>query len=268
MYVDDVVITAAAATAPGVPTSVAALPGNGQATVSWASPSTGGSAITSYVVTPFASGVAQPPTTVTGTPLLTTAVVAGLTNGTPYAFTVRAVNAIGTGPASATSALVTPSAVVALVANAGFESGLTGWQTGGTPPATASAVRAHAGTGSALVGQLSGAEATGDGTLSQVITVPAGAPSLSFWYWPITTDGLCTTACQWDWEEAQIRTTAGATLATVFKGNSNAQAWTNVTFSLAPYAGQTVVLWFSVHGDGAVPPDDTAMFVDDVVITP
>jgi hypothetical protein len=244
------------------------VPGNGQATVSWVAPASGGSPITSYVVTPFASGVAQTPTTLTGSPPATASAVTGLTNGTQYAFTVRAVNTIGPGPASPTSALVTPSAAVAVVANGGFESALAGWQTGGTPPAAASTARAHSGTGSALVGQLSGAEATGDGTMSQTITVPVGSPSLSFWYWPITTDGLCTTACQWDWEEAQIRTTAGATLATVFKGNSNAQAWTNVTFSLAPYAGQTVVLWFNVHGDGAVPPDDTAMFVDDVLVTP
>ena len=33
---------------------------------------------------------------------------------------------------------------------------------------------------------------------------------------------------------------------------------------MTPYAGQNVVLWFNVHQDGANPPDDTWMYLDDV----
>ena len=33
---------------------------------------------------------------------------------------------------------------------------------------------------------------------------------------------------------------------------------------MTPYAGQNVVLWFNVHQDGASPPDDTWMYLDDV----
>ena len=73
--------------------------------------------------------------------------------------------------------------------------------------------------------------------------------------------------CIYDWQEAQIRNTSGTTLASVFKLNSNAQAWTQVTFNASPYAGQTIVLWFNVHSDGANPPDDTWMYVDDVAVT-
>ena len=61
--------------------------------MSWTAPSNGGSAITSYTVTPFIGTTAQTPTTVTGSPPATTATVTGLTNGTAYTFTVTATNA-------------------------------------------------------------------------------------------------------------------------------------------------------------------------------
>ncbi|WP_415856355.1 fibronectin type III domain-containing protein [Sinomonas sp. G460-2] len=97
------------ATAPGAPTGVSASPGNAGASVSWTAPSDGGSPITSYTVTPYSGGVAQKPTTVSGTPPATTAQISGLVNGTSYTFTVTATNAVGTGPASSPSAAVTPS---------------------------------------------------------------------------------------------------------------------------------------------------------------
>ena len=56
--------------------------------VRWTAPSNGGSAITSYTVTPFIGATAQTPTTVTGSPPATTATVTGLTNGTAYTFKV------------------------------------------------------------------------------------------------------------------------------------------------------------------------------------
>ena len=89
---------------------MSATAGIGSATVSWTAPSNGGSAITSYVVTPFAGGSAQTPTTITGSPPATSATIGGLTNGTAYTFTVIAANAVGPGPASAASNSVTPTA--------------------------------------------------------------------------------------------------------------------------------------------------------------
>ena len=77
--------------------------------MSWTAPAdTGGSAITSYTVTPFIGSTAQTPVTVTGNPPATSTTVTGLTNGTTYTFTVSATNANGTGPASAPSNAVTP----------------------------------------------------------------------------------------------------------------------------------------------------------------
>jgi hypothetical protein len=106
-------VTPAAPTAPAAPAGVTATTGNATATVTWSAPANGGSAITSYTVTPYLAGVAQAATTVTGSPPATTATVSGLTNGSSYTFTVTATNAVGTGPASAASNPVTPSAVAA-----------------------------------------------------------------------------------------------------------------------------------------------------------
>ena len=95
---------------PQAPTNVSASPGNNAVTVTWTAPPSGGSQITSYTVTPFVNGVAQQPTVVAGTPAPTQAVPGGMVNGTAYTFTVTATNANGTGPASAPSSPVTPSA--------------------------------------------------------------------------------------------------------------------------------------------------------------
>ena len=86
--------TTAAATAPGAPTGAIATPLNASARVAFTAPaSNGGAGITSYTVTSSPGGLTG---TGTGSPI----VVGGLTNGTPYTFTVTATNSAGTGPAS------------------------------------------------------------------------------------------------------------------------------------------------------------------------
>jgi hypothetical protein len=106
-------VTPSAPTAPAAPTEVSATPGNAGATVTWKASAANGSPITEYTITPYVNGVAQPATTITGAPPATSATVTGLTNGTTYTFTVAATNAVGTGPASAASAAVTPTATTA-----------------------------------------------------------------------------------------------------------------------------------------------------------
>ena len=91
-------------TVPDAPASVTAVPGNAQATVSWAAPANGGSPLTGYTVT--ASNGAM----CTATPPVTSCVVAGLTNGTAYTFTVVATNAAGNSLGT-TSGSVTPFTV-------------------------------------------------------------------------------------------------------------------------------------------------------------
>jgi len=96
------------ATLPGAPTILSVFAGNAQATVTWSTPSDGGSPITGYTV------FSNPPAPPVNTPgNSNTVAVPSLTNGTAYTFTVTATNAEGTGPASPPSAPpVTPGASV------------------------------------------------------------------------------------------------------------------------------------------------------------
>lgn len=116
-------------TVPGAPTIGTAVGGNGEATVSWATPaSNGGSAITGYVVTPYVSNVAQPDQTFMSTAVTQT--VIDLTNGTSYTFKVAAINAVGTGAQSAATSPIligVPGAPAPVSALAGALSATVSW---------------------------------------------------------------------------------------------------------------------------------------------
>jgi hypothetical protein len=204
-------------TVPGAPTGVGAAAGNARATVSWTAPAaTGGSPITGYKVTPYAG--TTPMATRTFTTTATTQAITGLTNGTAYTFRVQAVNAVGTGPESAPSAAVTPSAPATTVpgaptgvtATAGNGQASVTWTaptaTGGSPitgykvtpyvGGTAQPVRTFTGTGTSRVvtGLTNGVghtfrvqavNAVGDSALSAPsgVVTPAGPPYAPYTSW-------------------------------------------------------------------------------------
>ncbi len=85
---------------PKVPPSPVALPGDGSAQVSWSAPSTGAPA-TSYTVTASPGGA-------TCSSGVSSCTLTGLTNGSPYTFTVIAENSAGSSPPSVASAAVIP----------------------------------------------------------------------------------------------------------------------------------------------------------------
>ena len=96
------VVTDILQTVPGAATNVIASPENGQASITFMAPAdNGGSPITGYIVTSTPGNVIAQGT---GTSIT----VAGLTNGTAYTFTVKAVNAVGNSVDSAASNSVTP----------------------------------------------------------------------------------------------------------------------------------------------------------------
>lgn len=97
-----------ASAVPGAPTSVAAVAGNAQATVTFIGPvEAPGNAVTGYTVTSNPAGGVDS----NAGSLSLSHVVTGLANGTAYTFTVRASNTTGQGPASAASNSVTPVTV-------------------------------------------------------------------------------------------------------------------------------------------------------------
>ncbi len=98
--------TVTPATTPGAPQSFAAAPGNTQASLSWTAPaSNGGGAISKYQ---YQQGSGSW-TDISGGGAATSHTVTGLTNGTAYAFKLRAVNSAGNGAEASTT--VTPAAV-------------------------------------------------------------------------------------------------------------------------------------------------------------
>jgi Fibronectin type III domain/Leucine rich repeat len=97
-----------ASTAPGAPTITSVTPADGTVTVAFTTPSDGGSPLTGYTVTASPGGAT---TDGTASPLT----VSGLTNGTPYTFTVHATNAVGPGPESTASAQAVPHAATTTV---------------------------------------------------------------------------------------------------------------------------------------------------------
>ncbi len=95
-------VSATPKTVPGAPSNITATAGNGYAAVSFTAPADdGGSPVTGYLMT-------SNPGNITATGTGTSITITGLTNGTAYTFTVKAVNAVGNGPDSTASNAVTP----------------------------------------------------------------------------------------------------------------------------------------------------------------
>jgi predicted phage tail protein len=105
---------------PGAPTGLTAAEGNGQVSLSWTAPaSNGGAPVTGYdvydgITDDFAASTLATSSTITS------AMVTGLTNGTPYYFWVTAVTSAGpslaSSPAQATPEAVAPGAPTGLMA--------------------------------------------------------------------------------------------------------------------------------------------------------
>ena len=95
---------------PDAPTGVVAVAGNASATVTWTAPSDNGLPIVGYTVL----GTTGRTCTTTST----TCAFTGLLNGVSQYFTVRAINADGSGPASAPSNVIVPSANTAVITSA------------------------------------------------------------------------------------------------------------------------------------------------------
>jgi uncharacterized protein YkwD len=123
-----------AASTPGSPSALVATAGMGAVALTWNAALANGAVVRSYTATANPGGQTCATTWERG------CVIAGLTNGVSYTFTVRAVNSVGAGPLSAPSApatptsstVTTPGAPTALVATAGDRQASVAF----TPPAS------------------------------------------------------------------------------------------------------------------------------------
>ena len=160
--------------------------------------------------------------------------------------------------AGSTGVLATSVAACGRVTNGGFETGdFQDWlPTGATETISPTA---HGGNYSAMLGAITATN--GDSTVSQTLQLSPSGGTLTFWYW-IT----CPDTVQYDWFTAVLKNTMGTTLATVTPKTCVASSgWTQVSFNLSAYGGQTVVLSLTSHDDnyGA---DPSYTLVDDVSI--
>ncbi|HEY8618986.1 MAG TPA: fibronectin type III domain-containing protein, partial [Dermatophilaceae bacterium] len=162
------------ATVPGAPTIGAATGGDSAATVTWTPPaSDGGAPITGYTVNAL-DGTGALVGTVKVAGNVTSATVTSLTNGTAVTLQVVATNLVGTGPASAPSNAVTPTAAAPAASAVALNPASV---TGGTASTGTVTLTSAAPTGDAVVSLASSATAA---TVPASVTVPAGATSATF----------------------------------------------------------------------------------------
>ena len=178
------------------------------------------------------------------------------------------INVIGTGAggvvANTTVSLTIPAASTNLITNGGFETGnFSGWTIGGADTPKVTTAQVDSGKYSALLGSTTAPEVNGNSYIYQTIAIPSTATkvTLNFYYWPATNDTI-----SYAYQEALILNTSGKTLAQVLKVADNGRGWKEITYDLTSYAGETIELYFGVHGNG-YSSDYIYMYLDNVSVT-
>jgi hypothetical protein len=168
----------------------------------------------------------------------------------------------GTGGSTTTTPPPTTGSCTAaqLLKNPGFESGSTSWTAGSGVITNSASEPAHSGSYKAW---LDGYGTATTDTLSQSVAIPAGcAATLSFWL-HIDTAETGTTA--YDTLKVQVLNASGAVLGTLatYSNADAASGYTQRTFDLGGYAGQTMTVRFTgVEGSKL----QTSFVVDDTAI--
>ena len=182
-----------------------------------------------------------------------------VSNGTHTIYS-KASDAAGNVGTSTTVTVTVSNGMTYLIQNAGFETGnLTNWTaTGVYLPFVETAVHRE-GSYAAQLGSTTLPEPNGNSSLYQTVTIPSTVTTANFqfWYWPATSDTIAN-----DWQEVQIQNSSGATLAQIMRVCANTRTWTHVVYDLSAYKGQTIRVYFNVHGNGNG--NLTYMYLDDV----
>jgi len=219
--------------------SASGLPAGATASFSPSSVTAGGSS-TMTISTSASTPTGTFPITITGTGT-------SATHSTPFSLTVT-----GTGGCSSPGQKL---------GNPGFESGSAPWTASAGVIGSFAGQVPHSGTRFAW---LNGYGVTNTNTLSQTVALPAGCSSyaLSFWLHIDTAEGPGTA---FDFLTVRILNTAGQTLQTLATySNLNAAAgYSQKSFSLNGFAGQTVILRFTGTEDFLL---QTSFVVDDTAL--
>ncbi len=273
-----VVASPIATTVPGAPTGLTATAGTGQVSLSWTPPaSDGGENINSYHVYRGTSAGGETLLTsggCSGLGAVTTCTDTGLTAGQTYFYKVTAVNPVGEGAQSnETSATPTGAGgctAQQLLGNPGLENGsgspapwtVTSTHTPLDVISNSSLEPPHSGTWDAW---LDGWGKTTTDTLAQTVTLPSGCTNYNFAFWLHINTAETSTTTAFDTLKVQVLNSSGtvlSTLATYSNLNHNT-GYAQRSFSLAPFAGQTVTLKFTGAEDFEL---QTSFVVDDTSV--
>jgi hypothetical protein len=154
----------------------------------------------------------------------------------------------------------TPGSGGNLISNGGFENGTSPWVASSSGGYTiVDGTKPHTGADSAY---LCGYNNCSD-SIYQQVTIPSSITTATLtYYWYMSTQE---TTHPFDYLYVRIRSTSGSTLTTLqtLSDGSSANSWTQASFSVSNYKGQTVQVAF-VATNGAKNP--TNFYVDDVVL--
>ncbi|HEV2636352.1 MAG TPA: PKD domain-containing protein [Actinocrinis sp.] len=263
---------------PGAPTNLTGTPGNGSVSLSWQTPSSnGGEAINAYKVYRGTSTGTETLLTSGGCAnlgVVNTCTDTGLTPGQTYYYEVTATNPIGEGPdsneASAAPTGGSGCTSAQLLGDPGFENGSSNpspWVVTSThSPVTvigdSSQEPPHSGTWDAW---MDGWGKTTTDTVGQTVTLPSGCTNDNFSFWLHINTAETSTTKAYDTLKVQVLNSSGTVLSTLqtFSNLNHNTGYAQHTFSLAPYAGQTVTLKFTGAEDSEY---QTSFVLDDTAV--
>lgn len=164
-------------------------------------------------------------------------------------------------PSAGSTAVRTPQDATGVLQDGGFEDGYTYWsQCGSGASASIQTSVVHGGTHAAKMGGTTTVP-NGDAALCQSFTIPTGSPSITFWIQESTD----LTSSSGDYEAGQLTSATGTVRKNLYKETASTSGWVQRTVDLSTFAGQTVVLKFVVHGDGATG-HHIVQYIDDITI--
>ncbi|WP_422741348.1 M28 family peptidase [Micromonospora sp. WMMD754] len=143
-----------------------------------------------------------------------------------------------------------------LIGNSSFESGSTPWTASSGVITNDSGQAARTGSYKAW---LDGYGSSHTDTLSQSVTLPAGCASYTLAFWLHIDTAETTTSVAYDKLTVQV----GSTTLATYSNLNKATGYTQRTFNLAAYAGQTVTLKWTGVEDSSL---QTSFVLDDVTL--